>query len=186
MVRKELFDKCVGLLEESGLGENAACEVTWVFEDVAEGEDITPEQNYITFEYKANQNVRGEFFYSPIAAGRDVWYDALPATEEWTRAFISIESPKKKLNWGKAGDFVRWDPVQDGYPVIEIRYMEYITEAEKEYLETGIGSVEEASPLAPAPQNIYTLDGRLYRVGTDRHNLPAGLYIIGGKKYLVK
>ena len=32
------------LLEESGLGENAACEVTWVFEDVAEGEDITPEQ----------------------------------------------------------------------------------------------------------------------------------------------
>lgn len=44
MVRKELFDKCVGLLEESGLGENAACEVTWVFEDVAEGEDITPEQ----------------------------------------------------------------------------------------------------------------------------------------------
>ena len=44
MVRKELFDKCVGLLEESGLGENAACEVTWLFEDVAEGEDITPEQ----------------------------------------------------------------------------------------------------------------------------------------------
>ena len=44
MVRKELFDKCVGLLEESGLGENAACEVTWVFEDVAEGDDITPEQ----------------------------------------------------------------------------------------------------------------------------------------------
>ena len=44
MVRKELFDKCVGLLEESGLGENAACEVTWVFEDVAEGENITPEQ----------------------------------------------------------------------------------------------------------------------------------------------
>lgn len=37
MVKKELFDKCVGLLEESGLGENAACEVTWVFEDVAEG-----------------------------------------------------------------------------------------------------------------------------------------------------
>ena len=44
MVKKKLFDKCVGLLEESGLGENAACEVTWVFEDVAEGEDITPEQ----------------------------------------------------------------------------------------------------------------------------------------------
>ena len=44
MVKKELFDKCVGLLEESGLGENAACEVTWVFEDVAEGENITSEQ----------------------------------------------------------------------------------------------------------------------------------------------
>ena len=44
MVKKKLFDKCVGLLEESGLGENAVCEVTWVFEDVAEGEDITPEQ----------------------------------------------------------------------------------------------------------------------------------------------
>ena len=44
MVRKELFDKCVGLLEKSGLGENAVCEVTWVFEDVAEREDITPEQ----------------------------------------------------------------------------------------------------------------------------------------------
>lgn len=35
--KKKLFDKCVGLLEESGLGENAVCEVTWVFEDVAEG-----------------------------------------------------------------------------------------------------------------------------------------------------
>ena len=35
MVRKELFDKCVGLLEESGLGENAACEVTSVSGDVA-------------------------------------------------------------------------------------------------------------------------------------------------------
>ena len=32
MVKKKLFDKCVGLLEESGLGENAVCEVTWVFE----------------------------------------------------------------------------------------------------------------------------------------------------------
>lgn len=149
-------------------------------------EDLTPDQTYITFEYMADKDVRGEFFFSPIVAGRDIWYETLPAADEWQRVFISIENAKKKLGWGKAGDFVRWDPIGDGYATIEIRYIEYITEAQKDYLETGIGSIEETTPLAPAPQNIYTLDGKLYRVGTDRHNLPAGLYIIGGKKYLVK
>ena len=40
--------------------------------------------------------------------------------------------------------------------------------------------------MAPANQNTYTIDGRMFRPGVSLKNLPAGLYIIGGKKYLVK
>lgn len=42
MVKKKLFDKCVGLLEESrSWVRTLLAEVTWMFEDVAEGEMIT-------------------------------------------------------------------------------------------------------------------------------------------------
>lgn len=149
--------------------------------------DLAEDVIYMTFEYRSATSTRGEFFYSPIAAGRDYWYDMLPATDEWTRTFIDISAPRKKLNWGKAGDFMRWDIVEGGYDVIEVRNMELITEAQKENILTGIQEVNSTlSPMAPADQNTYTLDGRMFRPGTSMKNLPSGLYIIGGKKYLVK
>ena len=142
---------------------------------------------YITFEYKSATDTKGEFFYSPIAAGRDYWYDLMPASEDWARTFIDISTPRKKLGWGKAGDFVRWDVIENGYDIIEIRHIELVTEAQKEAILTGIQEVNSTlSPMAPADQNTYTIDGRMFRPGVSLKNLPAGLYIIGGKKYLVK
>ena len=65
-------------------------------------------------------------------------------------------------------------------------FFEYVTEEGKEDLLTRINSVSDLSPMAPADQNTYTMDGKMFRPGTSLRNLPAGLYIIGGKKYLVK
>ncbi|MGN0234171.1 MAG: hypothetical protein ACI4B5_07115 [Bacteroidaceae bacterium] len=149
-------------------------------------DDLAEDVIYMTFEYRSATNTRGEFFYSPIAAGRDYWYDILPATDEWARTFVDISAPRKKLNWGKAGDYLRWDIVENGYDIIEVRNIELITEAQKDIL-TSIQEVNSTlSPMAPADQNTYTIDGRMFRPGTSLRNLPSGFYIIGGKKYLVK
>ncbi len=51
-------------------------------------------------------------------------------------------------------------------------------------VKTGITEVEAATTTKDS--NIYTIDGRLLKQGTDVTNLPAGLYIVGGKKVLVK
>lgn len=149
-------------------------------------EDLAPEVTYITFEYRSATDIRGEIFYSPIAAGRNLLNDWLYATDEWTRAFIDISAARTKLSWGKAGDYIRWDVVNDGYDVLDFRFFEYVTEEGKEDLLTRINSVSDLSPMAPADQNTYTMDGKMFRPGTSLRNLPAGLYIIGGKKYLVK
>ncbi len=50
---------------------------------------------------------------------------------------------------------------------------------------TGIDSAPTTDSTAPAAQSIYTLDGRKVNAATTK-GLPAGLYIVDGRKVLVK
>ena len=53
-------------------------------------------------------------------------------------------------------------------------------------LDRTVTAVKEVKAAEAATGNVYTIDGRLLRNGTDVTGLPAGLYIVGGKKVLVK
>jgi len=79
-----------------------------------------------------------------------------------------------------------WEVVADGVATsyqgarLEIDMPQCKTLAVKAlYDATGISVI----PAATAPQNVYTLSGRLVRIGsTSLEGLPRGIYIIGGKK----
>ena len=53
-------------------------------------------------------------------------------------------------------------------------------------LDRTVTAVKEVKATEAAGGNVYAIDGRLLRNGTDVTGLPAGLYIVGGKKVLVK
>lgn len=86
--------------------------------------DLTEEQNTVKFEYKLDRNLGGgvEFFFSPIAGGREMQF-SLDPTEEWTTAQINIAAAKASFNWGKAGDYMRFDFGNAGSGVLQIRNM---------------------------------------------------------------
>lgn len=52
---------------------------------------------------------------------------------------------------------------------------------------TGINDLNSTTTTAARNNNVYTIDGRIVRTGTtSTQGLPAGLYIAGGKKVVVK
>ena len=52
---------------------------------------------------------------------------------------------------------------------------------------TGINDLNSTTTTAARNNNVYTIDGRIMRTGTtSTQGLPAGLYIAGGKKVVVK
>ena len=50
----------------------------------------------------------------------------------------------------------------------------------------GIESIHTDKSCNPTAEGVYSLDGTQYRQNNDLQGLPAGLYIVGGKKIAVK
>ena len=52
---------------------------------------------------------------------------------------------------------------------------------------TGIDEMEFSAPVVrQAQQNVYSLNGQMIRKGVSTVGLPKGIYIVGGKKLIVK
>lgn len=84
--------------------------------------DLTEAQNTVKFEYKLDRSLGGgvEFFFSPIAGGRELQFNLDPA-EDWTKAQINIAAAKANFSWGKEGDFMRFDFGNSGAGVLQVR-----------------------------------------------------------------
>ena len=153
-------------------------------------QDLSSEQNYLTFEYRAPRAGKGEFFYATpsrgFTGGIEMWYDEIPAATEWTRHYIDFTEAREKFGWGATGDYLRWDPIQDGSYKIEVRCMLFVTYDELQQLLTGIEVTPAVVDMSKANTNVYDMNGRLVRLGSNLQNLPAGLYIVAGRKVMVK
>lgn len=104
-------------------------------------EDLKDNETVVAFEYKTATDIPGaEFFFSPIAGGREMSFD-IPAAEDWTMKYVNIEDQRKSFNWGKAGDFFRIDPGAVAEVELDIRNIHFITK--EEYLEI-VGGTELA------------------------------------------
>ena len=84
--------------------------------------DLKEGQNTVKFEYKLNRSLGNgvEFFFSPIAGGREQQFSLEPA-DSWTLAQIDISGSMSSFNWGKAGDQLRFDFGDPGSGTIQIR-----------------------------------------------------------------
>ncbi len=144
-------------------------------------ENLTDEQTIIAFEYQCSENLEeGEFFFNPIKAGREQHYQGLEAATEWTPAYVDISESRINFNWGKAGDWLRWDPVPTGRQTVKARNFEIITPEEMDFRITGVHDIIPSLPGKGTGSGIYDLTGRR------ASKMQKGLYIINGKKYRVK
>ncbi len=84
--------------------------------------DLKEGQNTVKFEYKLSRSLGNgvEFFFSPIAGGREQQFSLEPA-DSWTLAQIDISGSMSSFNWGKAGDQLRFDFGDPGSGTIQIR-----------------------------------------------------------------
>ena len=84
--------------------------------------DLKEGQNTVKFEYKLSRSLGNgvEFFFSPIAGGREQQFSLEPA-DSWTLAQIDISGSMNSFNWGKAGDQLRFDFGDPGSGTIQIR-----------------------------------------------------------------
>lgn len=147
--------------------------------------DLTADQTILYFQYQSEIDHIAEIFYSPIAAGNEIWFDFYATAEgEWKDMFIPLTDALKS-GWGKVGDNLRLDPIPDGETTMSVRKIQIISEAQMEDIKNG-GSAIQAIAIentAQKAQGVYDLTGRKY---TQDNKLQKGLYIINGKKYLVK
>lgn len=126
-------------------------------------EDLREGHTILTFEYKSDGNYRGEFFFAdPLAAGREFWYD-LSKTPVWTRFYVDLSEPMTQFNWGHAGDWLRWDFINDGWADIWVRKMEFVDQARLDELMENSMAKHAGTEADPYP--IYTLED-LYQMNT--------------------
>ena len=59
--------------------------------------DLTDEEIWVAMEYKSPQTINNaEFFFSPIAAGREQVF-AFTLTEEWTAKYVNIAASRQNF-----------------------------------------------------------------------------------------
>ena len=75
---------------------------------------LADDENIVLVEYQASKSVPDavEFFFSPIAGGREQNFDTgFAATEgdEWRVAYMDITDSRKRFGWGDKDDYFRFD-----------------------------------------------------------------------------
>ncbi len=146
--------------------------------------DLTDEC-YLHFQYQSESAHNAEVFYSPIVGGNEVFFEFESTTDdEWKNMFIDMSEPIH-YGWGKAGDNLRLDPIPDGETTLSVRHIRMVSAAQKEDIENGGTGISDIinSGVAQKVSGIYDLTGRKF---ANRYQLKKGLYIINGKKQLVK
>lgn len=81
--------------------------------------DLNEDETVVTVEYQASASVPDgtELFFSPIAGGREIFFDGgFSFTEEgvWRKAYMDITKARTDMGWGSKGDFMRFDVGNQG------------------------------------------------------------------------
>ncbi|MBQ2011483.1 MAG: hypothetical protein II206_01740, partial [Bacteroidaceae bacterium] len=151
--------------------------------------ETLPNQDYvIAFEYMLDKEITDgrTYFANPsLSSVHYNSYGTLAAASEWTKYYIDVRQAYAEWGWGKGTDhWFRWDLSEDGTGfVLDVRHIRVITRAqmEAEGGSTGIGDIVTSDKVQNGKlQGIFNLSGQ-------RVQKPVkGLYIINGKKVLVK
>ncbi len=152
-------------------------------------EDLTPEDNILTFEYQADSDIQEGIFYfandGGVSINRQITYRSLPATDTWTKVYVDITQALTDWNWGTTAHYLRWYLTDATQGTIQARHARVITTAQMQAEggtpsnPTGISQPTD-QPTAPHKTGIYTITGQRVSKATK------GLYIIDGRKVLVK
>ena len=113
-------------------GVNASLELTGLYEPLAANEVI------LAFDYIAPEDVEGGYmYYETPGLLTDIKeeFAVMPATEDWTTAYVSVAKGMKSLNFGSATDHsLFWSisskATKDNSVAIQARNFRFITKAE--------------------------------------------------------
>ncbi|MBP3374065.1 MAG: hypothetical protein J6L60_06025 [Bacteroidaceae bacterium] len=150
--------------------------------------ETLPSEDYvIAFEYKSEKDITDGrvYFASPdLSSVHYNRYGTIAAANEWTPYYIDLRQAYAEWGWGKGTDhWFRWDIADEEGFVIDIRHIRIISRAEME-ANGGSTAIEDVT-ASDKVQNgvvkgIFNLNGQRVEKAVK------GLYIINGKKVLVK
>ncbi|MGM9678868.1 MAG: hypothetical protein ACI3X7_03725 [Bacteroidaceae bacterium] len=148
-------------------------------------ENLTSDRVILAYEYKTEKDANDGVLYfgtPSINPNYQLAPAAMAATSDWKQAYVDITKAVETWNFGGSDNVIRWDLFgnNESYETICIRNVIVITadECNDDDLVDGVNAIETASD--DAGQAIYSLSGQ--RVG----KAGKGIFIINGKKYLVK
>ncbi len=151
-------------------------------------EDIDSTRCILAVDYKAAQKLEGGAFYfaTPnLTSSQTIPTGDLEATEgeEWKTMYWDITNVIKAWGFGKIDSWLRWDITNSdatGY-AFSVSKVRMITVAQMEAEGGMVNAIDKVQDgIAPAVDGIFTISG--VRV----QKAQKGLYIINGKKVLVK
>ena len=145
-------------------------------------EDLAADKTILRLEYKSDADLINGFFYFDNNTAHSINYEALPATAEWKTVYFDITEARETWKWGSKDNTLRWAMTTNKEQKINARNILVLTTAEMEAEGgsiTGINVVNSDTPMLQQT-GIYTITGVRVEKPT------RGLYIINGKKVLVK
>ena len=164
-----------------GTGEESYFGLMGLFETLGNDEYV------LAFEYKLDREVADGQVYFGTPSLSSQHYNAfgtMAATGEWTRYYIDLRQARSEWKWGNGTDhWLRWDVTNGGAFSMDIRHIRVITYAEMEANGGSVGIegiVAGESTATGVANGIFNLSGQRVSKPTK------GLYIINGKKVLVK
>ena len=150
-------------------------------------EALGNEEYVLAFEYKLDREVTdGKVYFGTPSLSSQHYnaYGTMAAAGEWTPYYIDLRQARSEWKWGNGTDhWLRWDVTNGGAFSMDVRHIRVITYAEMEANggTVGIEGIVAGDNTATGVANgIFNLSGQ-------RVQKPVkGLYIINGKKVLVK
>ena len=135
------------------------------------------------WETKCSDNSITPFQSIMVRGGMETAVANAPGYTGYDRAAFDASTWSGPQNW-----YVHFTPKASGANVA-VRYLFSDGTVQKQlivhFVYEGSG-IEDVEADSKAPQGVYTLFGQQLRTDNSTEGLPAGMYIVGGKKMIVK
>ena len=151
-------------------------------------EDLAEDQTVLTFEYTAPETIKEGSIYTDTDITHLITYDDLTATSDWKKVYLDFSTPRSEWGWGDASSAIRWAMTTASSQQLKARHFQMITPAQMQaeggtFTGTGIEMVQSSESKVQG-NGIYDLMGR--KINLEVKSLPKGIYIVNGKKVMVK
>lgn len=151
-------------------------------------EDLAEDQTVLTFEYTAPETIKEGSIYTDTDITHLITYKDLEATADWKKVYIDFTTPCIEWGWGDASSTIRWAMTTASSQQLKARHFLMITPAQMQaeggsFTGTGIEMVQSSESKVQG-NGVYDLMGR--KINQGLKSLPKGIYIVNGKKVMVK